>query len=231
MDDRIVADFAELLAEMFRRVGNRLQIRHGADVGIAAVSCRTGSCGNRFLIRKARLTQMNMHISETGKQNGTTNINFFGNVRKRIRTSVRHGKYTGRSFGNENKHVIHDAVSVRFSSGKKSHKNLHELQSHNSYSYQKPTDSDRFFHKKRGSSYTLIFRFPSTVPASFCVPIVSLNSSYYTINHTGRSIVNMRNFREDVPEFLIGSYKGEKQRKIPGNFPLLKYHFQPNNRL
>jgi len=35
----------------------------------------------------------------------------------------------------------------------------------------------------------------------------------------------MRNFQEDVPEFLIGSYKEEKQRKIPVDFSLLKSHF------
>lgn len=71
---------------------------------------------------------MNVYISETGEYDGTTNINFFRNVRKRTRRNFRYGKYMGRKFRNENNYVGHDAVPISFSSGQKNHNNLPEYQ-------------------------------------------------------------------------------------------------------
>ena len=68
-------DERALERKRFDAVGHGVQVRHGGNVSEAAV--RGGQCAGAdgFLIRKSRLTKMNMNINETGKQNHIRNIN------------------------------------------------------------------------------------------------------------------------------------------------------------
>jgi hypothetical protein len=67
-------------------------------VGISAVSCGTAAGLHGFLIRKSRLSKMNMYINETGKNSTIMKFNAGnGNGRRNIGTNG--GNATG---GNEN---------------------------------------------------------------------------------------------------------------------------------
>ena len=67
MDEGVLLDERALEIQRVDTVGDRVQVRHGGNVGKAAVrgSQRAGADG--LLIRKSRLTKMNMNINETGK--------------------------------------------------------------------------------------------------------------------------------------------------------------------
>ena len=75
MNEGVLLDERALERERFGAVGHGVQVRHGGNVSEAAV--RGGQCAGTdgFLIRKSRLTKMNMNINETGKQNHIRNIN------------------------------------------------------------------------------------------------------------------------------------------------------------
>ena len=64
---RRVADARQLRGQVRRTVRRRGQVRHGADGGIAAPGRRRGARRDGLFIRKTRLTEVHMHIGETGK--------------------------------------------------------------------------------------------------------------------------------------------------------------------
>ena len=65
-DDGVPSEDIQLGLQVFDAVGHRVQVRHGADGGVAAPGRRQCAGANGLLIGKARLTQMNMHICEAG---------------------------------------------------------------------------------------------------------------------------------------------------------------------
>ena len=75
MNEGVLLDERALERERFGAVGHGVQVRHGGNVSEAAV--RGGQCAGTdgFLIRKSRLTKMDMHINETGKNNCVMNFN------------------------------------------------------------------------------------------------------------------------------------------------------------
>ena len=95
VDPRVLCNGLQLRPEMLRAVGDRVQVRHGADGGIASRRRRRRAGGNRLLIRKSRLSKMNVNINETwndktmiqfhdgravsGKTGGNGNNTPFGN--------------------------------------------------------------------------------------------------------------------------------------------------------
>ena len=64
MHQRILPDRLELRLQVREARRCRLQIRHRADRGIAAMRRGIGAGADRFLIRKTGLTQMYMYINE-----------------------------------------------------------------------------------------------------------------------------------------------------------------------
>ena len=57
----------QLGPEMGQAVRHRVQIGHGAHIGIAPSGGGQGTGTNGLLIRKTRLTEMYVHIRKTGK--------------------------------------------------------------------------------------------------------------------------------------------------------------------
>ena len=53
--------------QIFHAIGCRVQIGHGADCCVAAMSRCQSTCFDGFFIKKARLSQMYMNINKTGK--------------------------------------------------------------------------------------------------------------------------------------------------------------------
>ena len=74
MDPCIFADQIQLYTEIFCAVGYRFEVGHGAHGSVSAGCGSMGAGVNRFLIRKTRLTKMNMNINET--RNDQTIIQF-----------------------------------------------------------------------------------------------------------------------------------------------------------
>ena len=64
MHQRILPNRIELRLQVRKARRCRLQIRHRADRGVAAVRRGIGAGADRFLIRKTGLTQMYMYINE-----------------------------------------------------------------------------------------------------------------------------------------------------------------------
>ena len=64
---RIPLDYIYLLLYIFYVVGHGIQIRHGADIGISPVRRRKRAAFDRFFIKKSRLSEMHMHITESRK--------------------------------------------------------------------------------------------------------------------------------------------------------------------
>ena len=75
MDHRVPADDLQLLLQVLPAVRHRIQVRHGAHVGEAPPGGCQGAGADGLLIRKSRLSQMNVHINETGKHCGIMKIN------------------------------------------------------------------------------------------------------------------------------------------------------------
>ena len=74
--DRAVGDYlyagalfngVKLRLKRLYGVRHRLQIGHGADGAISAVSCGAAAGFDILLIRKTRFAEMNVHVRETGK--------------------------------------------------------------------------------------------------------------------------------------------------------------------
>ena len=65
-DHRVPADGIQLRLKVFHAVRHRVQVGHGAHRGIAAMGRRQRSGADGLLIRKTRLSEMYMHINETG---------------------------------------------------------------------------------------------------------------------------------------------------------------------
>ena len=59
------ADQIQLDFQMFGAVGHRLQVGHGTHGGVTAGGSGLSAGIDGFLIRKTRLTKMNVHINET----------------------------------------------------------------------------------------------------------------------------------------------------------------------
>ena len=68
-DDAIPANDGFLFRQMFRGVRRWIQVWHGAHHRVATVCSRLRACCNGLLIRKSRLTQVNMHICKARKKN------------------------------------------------------------------------------------------------------------------------------------------------------------------
>ena len=58
---------AQIILQMFQAVRHWIQIGHGTDSRIAAMGRRQRTGMDCFFIRKTRLSEMNMHITETGQ--------------------------------------------------------------------------------------------------------------------------------------------------------------------
>ena len=68
------ADGFQLGFQICHAVGGRVQIRHGADCGVAAVCCCQSAGFDGLFIKKARLSQMYVNINKTGKYKQTVHI-------------------------------------------------------------------------------------------------------------------------------------------------------------
>ena len=65
-DHGVLLNGVQLHLQRLHAVRHRIQIRHGAYGGIAAVGRRQHTGADGLLIRKTRLPKMYMHINETG---------------------------------------------------------------------------------------------------------------------------------------------------------------------
>ena len=65
-DAAVPGDQRQLRLQMLRRIGHRVQIRHGAYRGVSAAGRRQRTGADSLLIRKTRLTKMYVYIHETG---------------------------------------------------------------------------------------------------------------------------------------------------------------------
>ena len=65
-DHGVLPDGVQLRLQGLHAVRHRIQVRHGAYGGIAAVGRRQRAGADGLLIRKTRLSKMHMHINETG---------------------------------------------------------------------------------------------------------------------------------------------------------------------
>ena len=99
----VPADYIQLRPERFHIGWHRIQVRHGANCGIASAGCRQRACAYGFLIRKTRLAEMHMHIHKTGK-----NIKPF--KRRGIGKIIPAGGIEGKIPGNKAAVVIHHCV-------------------------------------------------------------------------------------------------------------------------
>ena len=77
-DHRVFLDQGQLLGQGLPAVGDRAEVGHGADLGEAPPGSGASAGGNGLLIRKSRLSQMNMYINETGKNGGVMKVNDLG---------------------------------------------------------------------------------------------------------------------------------------------------------
>ena len=68
-DHAVPPDDIQLLFQMCLAVGDRIQIGHGANCGIAASGSSQRAGQDRLLIRKTRLSEMHMHITKAGNNN------------------------------------------------------------------------------------------------------------------------------------------------------------------
>ena len=66
-DDRVPGDDFLLRPQMLVAVGGGIQVGHSAHLGVAATGAGHRPRADGLLIRKTRLTQMHVHIHETGK--------------------------------------------------------------------------------------------------------------------------------------------------------------------
>ena len=66
-DHRVPEDDVQFLLQVFNAVRRGLQIRHGAHAGVAPAGRGLRAGFDGLLIGKARLSQMHMHICETGQ--------------------------------------------------------------------------------------------------------------------------------------------------------------------
>ena len=78
VDHRVPPDQLQLLGQSLPAVGDGVQVGHGADLGEAPPGGGTGTGADGLLIRKSRLSQMNMYINETGKNGGVMKVNDLG---------------------------------------------------------------------------------------------------------------------------------------------------------
>ena len=74
LDEGVPLDYRELLRQTLRAVRHRVQVRHGAEGRVPAPRGRRRAGRNRLLIRKTRLSQMNMDINKTGKNTAIIEI-------------------------------------------------------------------------------------------------------------------------------------------------------------
>ena len=66
MDQSIFFNGLQLHAQMLHRIGNGIQIGHGAYIAVSAPGTGSGTGRNGLFIQKTRLTKMYMNINETG---------------------------------------------------------------------------------------------------------------------------------------------------------------------
>ena len=59
--------FGNLGFEILKAVGHRIKVRHGAYAGVSARGRRHRTGLYTLLIKKTRLSEMDMHITETGQ--------------------------------------------------------------------------------------------------------------------------------------------------------------------
>ena len=91
--------------QVLHTVRYRVQVRHGADRGVAAPGGCPAACGDGLLIRKTRLSEMHMHVTKAGKNNifgriepgktgdgkgGTNPVGKHGSQRSGINLGFRH---------------------------------------------------------------------------------------------------------------------------------------------
>ena len=65
---RVPVDHGKLLLQVFRRIGRRIQVRHGAHVGVSPTRRGQRAAFHALLIKKARLPKMHMNINKTRYQ-------------------------------------------------------------------------------------------------------------------------------------------------------------------
>ena len=75
VDRGVPGDDLPLDVQRLQAVGNGVQVGHGAHMGVAAPGGVQGAGADGFLIRKSRLSKMDMDINETGKYGGMMKIN------------------------------------------------------------------------------------------------------------------------------------------------------------
>ena len=86
----------KLLFKRRSAVGHRIEVRHGANVGISAVRRRKGACFNAFFIRKSRFSEMYVYITESREDNcifyirNTNGRSICGNVERSKLFSYEH---------------------------------------------------------------------------------------------------------------------------------------------
>ena len=71
---RVALYYVSLRFQVFKRVRHRVKVRHGANTRKPAVRRSKCSAFYRFLIKKTRLSKMNMNINETGKNKAIIKI-------------------------------------------------------------------------------------------------------------------------------------------------------------
>ena len=75
VDRGVPGDDLPLDVQGLQTVGDRVQVGHGAHVDVPAPGGGEGAGADGLLIRKPRLSKMNMNINETGKHGGMMEIN------------------------------------------------------------------------------------------------------------------------------------------------------------